>query len=121
LDVGQSNPNRSVADQLSWFWRSFNTAAIKAGIGPLGNPYASPHLSVLAGFGGYASSSTKKLMRHSDIRTTMSYGDIVDDRMKEAHSKVASLVFRNAGLKEEVGRNRDHLPSVTWVSAVHSV
>jgi hypothetical protein len=33
-------------------------------------------------------------MRHSDIRTTMNvYGDVVDDRMKEAHSKVAALVF----------------------------
>jgi integrase len=27
----------------------------------------------------------QKLMRHSDIRTTMNvYGDVVDDRMKEA-------------------------------------
>jgi hypothetical protein len=57
-------------------------------------------------------------MRHSDIRTTMSYGDIVDGRMKEAHSKVASLVFRFSGtlaLKKKLARNRDHLPTVTWV------
>jgi hypothetical protein len=35
-------------------------------------------------------------MRHFDIRTTMNvYGDVVDDRTKEAHGKVAALVFRD--------------------------
>jgi integrase len=36
----------------------------------------------------------QKLMRHSDIRTTMNiYGDIVTDEMTVASSKVAGLVF----------------------------
>jgi integrase len=33
-----------------------------------------------------------KLMRHSDIRTTMNiYGDVVTDEMGQAHSKVVGL------------------------------
>ena len=37
----------------------------------------------------------QKLMRYSDMsRTTISvYGDVVDDRKKDGHSKVAALVF----------------------------
>jgi len=36
----------------------------------------------------------QKLMRHADIRTTMSvYGDIVTDEMSRAHSKVVSLAL----------------------------
>jgi integrase len=74
--------------------RCFNDAAIKAGIGPLGthtlrHTYRSWMDSV-----GTPIAVQQKLMRHSDIRTTMNvYGDVVDDRMKEAHSKVAALVF----------------------------
>ena len=34
----------------------------------------------------------QKLMRHSDIRTTMNfYGDVVTDEMGQAHSKVVGL------------------------------
>jgi integrase len=36
----------------------------------------------------------QKLMRHSDIRTTMNvYGDVVTDEMQRAHSKVVALAF----------------------------
>jgi hypothetical protein len=36
----------------------------------------------------------QKLMRHADIRTTMSvYGDVVTDEMSKAHSKVVSLAL----------------------------
>jgi integrase len=36
----------------------------------------------------------QKLMRHSDIRTTMNiYGDIVTDEMSQAHSKVVGLAL----------------------------
>jgi integrase len=77
-----------------WYWHCFNDGAIKAGIGPLGthtlrHTYRSWMDSV-----GTPIAVQQKLMRHSDIRTTMNiYGDVVDDRMKEAHSKVAALVF----------------------------
>jgi integrase len=105
-----------------WFWRSFNTAAIKAGIGPLGthtlrHTYRSWLDSV-----GTPVAVQQKLMRHSDIRTTMSYGDIVDGLMKEAHGKVASLVFSNAGpKKEEVAEKSGSSADCNVGSAVHSV
>jgi integrase len=41
---------------------------------------------------GTALAVQQKLMRHSDIRTTMNiYGDVVTDEMREAHEKVAGL------------------------------
>jgi hypothetical protein len=39
----------------------------------------------------------QKLMRHSDIRTTMNlYGDVVTDEMREAHSKVVRMALARA-------------------------
>jgi len=36
----------------------------------------------------------KKLMRHSDIRTTMNiYGDVVTNEMAQAHGKVVDLAL----------------------------
>jgi hypothetical protein len=62
----------------------------------------------------------QKLMRHSDIRTTMNvYGDVVDDRAKYAHSKVASLVFGNA--KKEASTEPGVRTNGGVGSAVHSV
>lgn len=50
----------------------------------------------------------QKLMRHSDIRTTMNvYGDVVDDRTKEAHGKVAALVFGDRGPRKQVAEDQD--------------
>jgi integrase len=103
-----------------WFWRSFNNAAIKAGVGPLGthtlrHTYRSWMDSV-----GTPIAVQQKLMRHSDIRTTMNvYGDVVDDRAKEAHSKVASLVFGNA--KKEASTEPGVRTNGGVGSAVHSV
>jgi integrase len=43
---------------------------------------------------GTAVAVQQKLMRHSDIRTTMNlYGDVVTDEMAEAHSKVVRLAL----------------------------
>jgi integrase len=40
----------------------------------------------------------QKLMRHSDIRTTLNvYGDVVTDEMFKAHSKVVSLALNGMG------------------------
>ncbi len=40
----------------------------------------------------------QKLMRHSDIRTTMNlYGDVVTDEMAQAHSKVVGLALAEGG------------------------
>jgi integrase len=87
-----------------WFWRSFNVAAIKAGVGPLGthtlrHTYRSWMDSV-----GTPVAVQQKLMRHSDIRTTMNvYGDVIDDRIKDAHRKMAALIFVQRGPQQEVG------------------
>jgi integrase len=36
----------------------------------------------------------QKLMRHSDIRTTLNiYGDVVTDEMQQAHAKVVDLAL----------------------------
>ncbi len=93
-----------------WFWRSFNDAAIKAGIGPLGthtlrHTYRSWMDSV-----GTPIAVQQKLMRHSDIRTTMNvYGDVIDDRMKEANKKIAAMVFGSNTADEGANqRSEDH-------------
>ena len=35
----------------------------------------------------------QKLMRHSDIRTTMNYGDVVMNEMEQAHGEVVNLAL----------------------------
>jgi hypothetical protein len=43
---------------------------------------------------GTAIAVQQKLMRHSDIRTTMNiYGDVVTDEMSQAHSKVVRMAL----------------------------
>lgn len=57
---------------------------------------------------GTAVGVQQKLMRHSDIRTTMNvYGDVVDDRTKEAHGQVAALVFGDRSPREQVAEEQD--------------
>jgi integrase len=44
----------------------------------------------------------QKMMRHTDIRTTMNiYGDVVTDEMSTASNKVATLAFRGNGARTE--------------------
>jgi site-specific recombinase XerD len=43
----------------------------------------------------------QKLMRHTDIRTTMNYGDVVTDEMSTAGLKVAELAFQSNGAQAE--------------------
>jgi len=44
----------------------------------------------------------QKMMRHTDIRTTMNiYGDVVTDEMTTASSKVAQLVLQVNGAQTE--------------------
>ena len=63
----------------------------------------------------------QKLMRHSDIRTTMNvYGDVVDDRTKEAHGKVAALVFGNRSPEQQAGKGQAPTVSCKVGSAVYS-
>ena len=75
-------------------WRMYRKAATKAGIGSLGthslrHTYRSWLDSV-----GTPVGVQQKLMRHSDIRTTMNvYGDAATAEMAEAHSKVVRLAL----------------------------
>jgi hypothetical protein len=38
----------------------------------------------------------QKVMRHSDIRTTLIYGDVVDGGISQALEKVSALIFANS-------------------------
>jgi len=84
--------------RLPWsydqIWRVYQKAADQAGIGRLGthslrHTYRSWLDSV-----GTPVGVQQKLMRHSDIRTTMNvYGDAATAEMAEAHSKVVRLAM----------------------------
>ena len=44
----------------------------------------------------------QKIMRHTDIRTTMNiYGDVVTDEMSKAGLRVAELAFQTNGVQAE--------------------
>jgi site-specific recombinase XerD len=43
----------------------------------------------------------QKMMRHTDIRTTMKYGDVVTDEMATAGIKVSQLAFPSNGAQTE--------------------
>ncbi len=78
-------------------WRELQRAAEAAGIGHLGtHAFRHTYRSWLDAV-GTPIAVQQKLMRHSDIRTTMNtYGDVVTDEMEQAHSKVVGLALSRA-------------------------
>jgi integrase len=76
------------------FWRELERAAAEAGIGHLGtHAFRHTYRSWLDAV-GTPMAVQQKLMRHSDIRTTMNiYGDVVTNEMGQAHSKVVGLAL----------------------------
>jgi len=78
----------------AWFWRKLQHAAERASIGKLGtHTFRHTYRSWLDAV-GTPIAVQQKLMRHTDIRTTMNvYGDVVTDEMAEASSKVAGLAL----------------------------
>jgi integrase len=78
-------------------WRELQRAADAAGIGGLGtHSFRHTYRSWLDAV-GTPIAVQQKLMRHSDIRTTMNIcGDVVTDEMAVASSKVAGLAFKSA-------------------------
>jgi integrase len=78
-------------------WRELQRAAEASGIGHLGtHSFRHTYRSWLDAV-GTTIAVQQKLMRHSDIRTTMNiYGDVVTDEMAVASSKVAGLAFKSA-------------------------
>ncbi len=77
------------------YWRALQGAAVAAGIGRLGtHSFRHTYRSWLDAV-GTAITVQQKLMRHSDIQTTLNiYGDIVTDEMNQASSKIAGLALK---------------------------
>lgn len=75
-------------------WRELQRAADVAGVGRMGtHAFRHTYRSWLDAV-GTPIAVQQKLMRHSDIRTTMNiYGDVVTDEMGQAHSKVVGLAL----------------------------
>ena len=77
-----------------WVWLAFQKAAANSGIGNLGTHSLRHSYRSWLDAVGTAIAVQQKLMRHSDIRTTMNiYGDVVTDEMERAHSKVVALAL----------------------------
>jgi integrase len=75
-------------------WRSFLRAAESAGIGKVGTHTMRHTYRSWLDAVGTPIAVQQKLMRHSDIRTTMNtYGDVVTDEMSQAHSKVVRMAL----------------------------
>lgn len=77
-----------------WVWLQFQRAAKATAIDRLGTHSLSPQLSFLAGRRGTAIAAQQKLMRHSDIRTTLNiYDDVVTNEKAEAPDKIVRLAL----------------------------
>jgi integrase len=78
------------------YWRALQSATIAAGIGRLGtHSFRHTYRSWLDAV-GTAITVQQKLMRHSDIQTTLNiYGDVVTDEMQKAGSKIAELALKS--------------------------
>jgi integrase len=85
-------------------WRELVRAAELAKIGHLGtHSFRHTYRSWLDAV-GTPIAVQQKMMRHSDIRTTMNiYGDVVTDEMSTAGLKVAELAFGNGAQTERNG------------------
>ena len=81
--------------------QQLNRASESAGIGHLGShAFRHTYRSWLDAV-GTSVAVQQKLMRHTDIRTTMNYGDVVTDEMSTAGLKVAELAFQSNGAQAE--------------------
>jgi len=76
-----------------WVWRVFQQAAAASGVGKLGTHSMRHSYRSWLDSVGTSIAVQQKLMRHSDIRTTMEYGEVVTDEMVLANSKVAGLAL----------------------------
>jgi integrase len=77
-----------------WVWQTFQVAGAKSGIGRLGTHSLRHSYRSWLDAVGTTIAVQQKLMRHSDIRTTLNiYGDVVTDEMSQANSKIAGLAL----------------------------
>jgi len=78
-------------------WRELQRAAEAADIGKLGTHSFRHTYRAWLDAVGTSVAVQQKMMRHSDIRTTMNiYGDVVTDEMEQAHGKVVGLALSRA-------------------------
>jgi integrase len=90
----QRNPMPWSYDQV---WRIYQKAASAAGIGRLGTHSLRHTYRSLLDSVGTPLAVQQKLMRHTDIRTTMNvYGDVITDQESEALAKIARLAIANS-------------------------
>jgi integrase len=76
------------------FWRELDRAAKDAGIGHIGTHTFRHSYRMWIDAIGTPIGVQQKLMRHSDIRTTMNiYGDADTADMRQAHGKIVSLAL----------------------------
>jgi len=78
-------------------WRLYQKAASAAGIGRLGTHSLRHTYRSLLDSVGTPLAVQQKLMRHTDIRTTMNvYGDVITNQESEALAKIARLALANS-------------------------
>ena len=79
----------------SGYWRALQEASKASGIGRLGtHSFRHTYRSWLDAV-GTAITVQQKLMRHSDIQTTLNiYGDVVTDEMAQASTKIVGLALK---------------------------
>ena len=87
--------------RLPWSYphviRVLKAAAMRAGIDRIGTHTFRHSFRSWLDSMGTPIALQQKLMRHSDIRTTMNiYGDVVTDQESQAHSKVVGLALSRA-------------------------
>ena len=83
-------------------WRELDRASEAAGLGHMGtHTFRHTHRTWLDAV-GTPIATQQKMMRHSDVRTTMNiYGTVFDESMITASGKVAALAFRANGAQTE--------------------
>jgi hypothetical protein len=80
-----------------WVWRVSRKAASDALVGKVSTHTMRRSYRSWLDAVGTSIAVQQKLMRHTDIRTTMNvYGDVVTNEMAEAHSKVVGLALSRA-------------------------
>ncbi len=78
-------------------WRELDRATGAAGLGHMGTHTFRHSYRMWIDAIGTPVGVQQKLMRHSDIRTTMNiYGDAASEDLREAHNKIVGLALHTA-------------------------
>jgi integrase len=89
-----------------WVWRAFQHAADRAGIPRFGvHTLRHSYRSWLDAVGTELAVQ-QKLMRHADIRTTMSYGDVVTNQESDALAKITAMTLGTVDKQHATARGK---------------